>query len=261
MFKNITLFSSYPLWDEPFKRIFLKWLRKRLKKKKNFSINFFIGTNSILKMSVLNLSPNVLLMFTRYNWWFYVHTRILFIRLNNYIKFLILTQTYKILVHVKSSISPNSWRSSNLVVDLAKKQMFITILSFTVQCLWNCSTGIVLKSLSLELKKYLKKQYNFWLIFLKAMAPKLLSFLAYKNNVIIIKGQHKKFIKLLVTLWKINVLNQYNYIALRFNLPFTKKKVKIVKAIKRKLTKKFVKLNFLNNVSTQKYNKTASLSF
>lgn len=141
-----------------------------------------------------------------------------------------------------------------LKLNISKRQFFATQLDYKLTCLQNYSCGVILKKLKIIDKKYLKKSHEFWFTFLKITKSKFTENKKKLKKTInfFIKGHLKYFIKILLYLFKLNFMKYCCYIILQFSLTFCLHKYKKIKAIKRKLTKKYLKINGAQNIELRR---------
>lgn len=246
--------SSYSFINQDsFEKLSQRWFKKNLKKinqldnkrTTKFYSKLELFLKDIVNTSFLNILFNYLI---RGN--FYFNKFKIFVVLFIHFKKICAKFFFKSKIIMSRKNTSYFLNSLELIIDISKKQPLVTLINNNLLCYWTCSAGLILTRLNLKEQKYLKKTRIFWPIFFKAILKKIITNkpLVFKNNFLIINGQHKFFFKLLLIIWKLNFLTHYNFLILQSNLSFNIKKYKKIKAIKRKLTKRFVKIELQQNI-------------
>lgn len=173
--------------------------------------------------------------------------------LNNSLKILIKKIYLNFYIYIIKIISYNLTKKTTIIhkifyqnscsINLNKSQFFFTCANNNLRCLWTLSSGIFLKKILLKTKKNLKKKKNFNLGFLKKIFDLIIKKkLITSENILILKGFFFKFVQFFLFLQKINFLNLFNIIIIQSKLSYGNIKAKKIKAIKRKLLKRLIKL-------------------
>lgn len=243
--------SYYPLGDEYFRQIFKKWLHRRLKKK-----------NKKINMVVIQLLTHYILENFKITLLHLFFTTSIF---NIYVKNFLIINLYTYNPTLKYIGKINKYNHINLIkievcsghIIISNRQLFGILFDCSLKCLWNCSNGLLLKKLKIN-DKYLKRQNIFWNVFLRFFKKKISDTLIVSkmHNALILKGQHRYFLNLILLFWRLDLFNFFNFLILKFNLPYTNIKYKTIKAIKRKLTKRFLKINNKSIVEAKNLKKT-----
>lgn len=258
--KNIKNLSYYSLGEESFEKIYHRWLKKgfkKLKKKndlfftilfKNIQIFFF----NDVRYSLLNIFSQFI-----FNEYTFILKYNIIADINNFIQKITNLYIYKINSITNMYKQNIDLLNKILQINLTGTQIFTALINNKMFCEWTCSTGLVLKKLNMYDKKYLKKSHIFWSVFFKIFENKFKNFFKKNKttNILILKGQHKYYLKLLLILWKLTFFPSIKYLILKFNLSFSQKKYKKIKAIKRKLTKRFLKIELKQNMELKSFKK------